>query len=1707
MQTWKMKAIVKKHLQAGAVHAFLLLGCLAWAQAQTSVAGNPLFQSFTRANGDFTLTGSTRIIVDSGETELVRLLSARRGWLGKLRHATGLDIQITTGVAATNADIVLTKATTDSDFAAAISNTPLKFTSTGRTKNIGSNVSSEGYKYKAGASGVQLQYNETLGGLRALQAITRLLMQSSEGLGAHRTLPNGTGLDYPIFSKRIAMLDVGRFFVPADNIIGFLEKMSFHKMNVLQMHLNDDTRIGNGGNAALFSRLKGWPTTTSYGFFRLEPLTIPGYETFDLSDTNQVTRDGNFYTRAEWERIEDAAERYGVEIVPEFNAPGHSLSWRDAIPDGPDGRPVLAWGKENPTGTANYVAAIMNAYSDWFRSKAIHFGAEEHGWTHDEDDDGIRALSTYFRTIIDATKHHPTRNPDGYKRFQAWSEGINTNNYPAEIEWVAWKGHGELRGLNSGDVVHEINLNEGYFVPYSAVGNDRWISPTRLFNFYYGNGDGGRRKSSSYGQVIPEGLGIAFWGDKLLQLSPQLGNGYILGGMNHGLVANSVVTWHSWFQPNSGRAVTLTAYADTGYDRLVSASQETHSHWVMDRFPYLSTGQASVILYTTTSHPTFVRVGDRAGIPYALDGSGNYTKYEVDKAVRDRFVNGTERMVLDNINTRYDLEPGDRATDWMFWDEWELIKMFKGPNQFSSGMYDVQLVGEGNALSSGRICTDIGVAEAAIDEFARTVSVCDEDSWFNDISGTGGLRKSGPGTLNLHGENSFQGDVMLAGGELVISYGESLGLGSGSVTFAGGTLVASPSYQELVPYKFINQGVRNPTEADKSRIPTEYSSRIYWGYDYSKFKKVTVATPSITIAAGRGLVMAAAAGDIRIDNTYTEVRGVVSGAGMLRKTGAGKLALKGTNTFSGGLMLAAGQLEIGADSNLGATAGTVTFAGGTLSFSGNAALPASRPLAFSSEGTIDTNGNDASVLGVISGSGGLMKRGAGILSLGGANAYGGDTRVAAGVLSGAADSFRGDIYTTAAGTVVFAQSSDGGYGGDLFGSGLIRKAGDGTLTLTGEGEVDWEVMAGTVENEAFLSGNIEFSGSGERVFNFRNNQRYVKVISGDGKVVKSNGGWLLLIGNSRRFSGEFDVVGGSTLLVDNRLGGNVNVGAGSELGGRGRIGGAVSVAVGGLLSPSRGQDGRLIIDGDLDLAGDLKVTFGLGGLVAGTADIASSSLMVLDTFPPLDGDVRQKFNVLIAAGGVTGRFAGADTTALPFMTLTITYGSDRVQIRAGRNDRDLADLLETPDEEIEFPVDEPDEPDEPEVLPPPDVEPVVEQPAAPIRLDGNNIRALAHLVTELENSDNPAIEPLSNVFMTLPADSPDGRSISERIEEILDSFVAKTHASAKAVFMANSAGLRNQAIGQTRAGLDAVGSAAAQRERFNLASKQWGLDGGQEKASALWVKITGSKGQHSKGELQDEDMEFKGAGFLIGGDRAVAENVRVGLFGGISSTEFSQERSEGEDESQNIGLYAGISREKLGLRVGATFSRHDIVIDRTVAGTTITLAADYGSQTYDIFAELGYLTKKNRALLEPFVGISYTWHTAGEYTEADASNLTMSMYPKQSTDTSIFEVGLRFRVEVPQLPARTRLHGMLAWHLPVKDPEIFVTQRIGNTSQPVDVPGTPISGNGFTLEAGLADLALGEDTDFDLIYRYSKSFYYEDSSEKHSFSGSFSYSF
>ncbi|MBO4593423.1 MAG: family 20 glycosylhydrolase [Bacteroidaceae bacterium] len=151
---------------------------------------------------------------------------------------------------------------------------------------------------------------------------TRTLLQMAErpngqcsmvnGQRSTVSLPKGIINDYPDFEVRGFMIDCGRKYIPISYLQELVKIMAYYKMNTLQVHLNDN------GFCKYYDN--DWQKT--YAAFRLECETYPGL----------TARDG-YYTKQEFRRLQQQGLSCGVEIIPEIDAPAHSLAFTHYRPE------------------------------------------------------------------------------------------------------------------------------------------------------------------------------------------------------------------------------------------------------------------------------------------------------------------------------------------------------------------------------------------------------------------------------------------------------------------------------------------------------------------------------------------------------------------------------------------------------------------------------------------------------------------------------------------------------------------------------------------------------------------------------------------------------------------------------------------------------------------------------------------------------------------------------------------------------------------------------------------------------------------------------------------------------------------------------------------------------------------------------------------------------------------------------------------------------------------------------------------------------------------------------------------------------------------------------------------------------------------------------------------------------------------------------
>ncbi len=346
--------------------------------------------------------------------------------------------------------------------------------------------------------------------------------------------------------------------------------------------------------------------------------------------------------------------------------------------------------------------------------------------------------------------------------------------------------------------------------------------------------------------------------------------------------------------------------------------------------------------------------------------------------------------------------------------------------------------------------------------------------------------------------------------------------------------------------------------------------------------------------------------------------GVLSGSGKLNKSGAGTLTLTAANTYTGATAIAAGTLEIGGSGSLGSGsyAGNISNAGALL---------------------VSTTANQT-LSGTISGAGTLTKSGSGTLTLTADNTFTGKVAINGGTVSISRVANLG-----ARGTYRTLELSNGGVlhatdnmMGDRSTEGdqsafqtRIFKLGPNASGETFAGVIDVDT-AKTMEIRALITPLNSESGAG---------------------LKKAGAGTLLIArGALGDYTGPTTVAAG-TLVVDGSIASSslTTVNAGATLMGSGTVG---ATTVNGTLAPGN-SIGRLIINGDLVLAGTSDFEIDPNGVLADLADLAavSGNLTYGGTLNVTNiggafswGDT---FNLFDWAGALTGNF-----TAVYLPTLT-----------------------------------------------------------------------------------------------------------------------------------------------------------------------------------------------------------------------------------------------------------------------------------------------------------------------------------------------------------------------------------------------------------------------------------------------------------------------
>ncbi|QMU77354.1 beta-N-acetylhexosaminidase [Streptacidiphilus sp. PB12-B1b] len=217
--------------------------------------------------------------------------------------------------------------------------------------------------------------------LNGVQTLRQLLPPAALDQAAARAedwwWPCADVRDRPRLAWRGALLDVARHFLPLEFLYRFVDELALHKLNVFQLHLNDDQgwRI----------EIDGLPRLTEVGAWRAESALGPGGPGGPVPGNG--TPHGGYYTQAELRGLVSYARARGVSVVPEITMPGHARAVLAAYPGlgNRPGHPLPVW---TSWGVSEDILAVSDQALDFcrqvlaqtmevFPSRYVHLGGDE----------------------------------------------------------------------------------------------------------------------------------------------------------------------------------------------------------------------------------------------------------------------------------------------------------------------------------------------------------------------------------------------------------------------------------------------------------------------------------------------------------------------------------------------------------------------------------------------------------------------------------------------------------------------------------------------------------------------------------------------------------------------------------------------------------------------------------------------------------------------------------------------------------------------------------------------------------------------------------------------------------------------------------------------------------------------------------------------------------------------------------------------------------------------------------------------------------------------------------------------------------------------------------------------------------------------------------------------------------------------------------
>ena len=357
----------------------------------------------------------------------------------------------------------------------------------------GTGLKEEGYNLKIDDS-VTVEAETSTGAYWATRSILQILKQTDG------TIAKGEARDYPKYEVRGFMLDVARRPFSKKIVDEVAKTMSWYKMNDLQLHLNDNYIFLEEYTKA------GEDPMTAYEGFRLES-NIKADGNLNKVD---LTSDDIYWTKDEMRSMIQDYREIGMNVVPEFDTPAHSLSFTKVRPDlrfGTSGRENDHFNLHDKySDSLEFVTGLWDEYLKgdnpvFDQGTTVNVGTDEYDGRYAEQ----------FRQFTDDLLAHVQENGNQVRLWGSLS--MRKGNTPVRSEDVqmniwndGWANPKEM--YKEGYDLIDMNDGTVYIVPAAGYYGD-YLNKQHLYSNY----DPAKRMGVPVGSEQPLGGAYAIWND------------------------------------------------------------------------------------------------------------------------------------------------------------------------------------------------------------------------------------------------------------------------------------------------------------------------------------------------------------------------------------------------------------------------------------------------------------------------------------------------------------------------------------------------------------------------------------------------------------------------------------------------------------------------------------------------------------------------------------------------------------------------------------------------------------------------------------------------------------------------------------------------------------------------------------------------------------------------------------------------------------------------------------------------------------------------------------------------------------------------------------------------------------------------------------------------------------------------------------------